>query len=168
MAVHLLVNVLCLCFGYKSETNDMSAGETVQSLGFSFQGTWGLPRGKTEARLLEGTAQSLLSLSYTTNSVAPLSRGCEDSKGLKRVSDVTRHSPSLACYSFLPYFPRNWKWRREGQWMYKKRFSILAALEPLGGASCCCCSCCCSTPKSNQSEPLGVQPEDHQLTSLTA
>lgn len=107
MAVHLLVNVLCLCFGYKSETNDTSAGETVQSLGFSFQGTWGLPRGKTEARLLEGTAQSLLSLSYTTNSVAPLSRGCEDSKGLKRVSDVTRHSPSLACYPFLPYFPRN-------------------------------------------------------------
>lgn len=73
MPIHLLVNVLCLCFWYKSESNDMSAGKRVQSLGFSFQGTWGLPRGKTEVTLLEGTAQNLLSLSYTTNSVAPLS-----------------------------------------------------------------------------------------------
>lgn len=74
MPVHLLVNALCLYFGDKSESNDMRAGKTVQSLSFSFQGTWGLPRGKTELRLLDGTAQNLLSLSDSTKSVAPLSR----------------------------------------------------------------------------------------------
>lgn len=88
-------------FAFSQNLMTCALGKEFSPWGFSFQGTLWLPWGKTDAKLLEGAAQNLLSFCYIT----PLSGAwLQRQQGLRWVSECqyTLFITSLHFIALLP------------------------------------------------------------------